>query len=149
MAGKSPFTCIRALILAAALLAGCSSSGGWSEEAFNEALGPVPIGGYTGHGWLSGKVVSTFKDWSSASVAVKRLSPVSNANPVFAGKIFSAYSSGQWQSPFSVAISTNFTAPTYKIFIAASGFRPYSSAAVALVMQQSTGIGTITLTPLP
>jgi len=99
-------------------------------------------------GSISGTVISAFKDWSSATVAVKRRGAIHDAGPIAGGRIFSAYSSGLWQAPFAAFVPGSQTV-SYKTFIAANGFRLYSSPAVTVVQGQTTAIGSITLAPLP
>jgi hypothetical protein len=79
-----------------------------------------PTTGLTSFGSLSGTVVSTFKDWSSATVSVV---PQAGVNPVAAGIIFSNFTGNRWEGPFSAFVPGG----TYRVHLAAKGFAPYSS----------------------
>ena len=98
-------------------------------------------------GSIVGNVGSGFKDWSSATVAIKRRGAVNESDPIAAGSIFSSYTSGSWQAPFAAFVPASTQTVTYKAFIAANGFQLYSSPAVAVVQGQPTNIGEITLSP--
>ena len=102
----------------------------------------------TGFGSISGTVVSTFKDWSGATVAIKRRGAINDTDPIAAGSIFSSYTSGRWEAPFAAFVPPAVD-PIYKTFISAPGFRVYSSPAVSVVQGTTTGIGAIPLSPLP
>lgn len=103
----------------------------------------------TQFGSISGTVSSTFKDWSSATVSVKRRGDINDADPIAAGKIFSNYTSGAWQSPFTTFVPPSNPTVSYKTFISANGFRLYSSSAVSVVQGQTTDLGTIPLVKAP
>lgn len=93
------------------------------------------------YGSLSGTVTSAFKDWSSAIVSVK---PQGSSSSIASGKIFSNYTSNQWQGPFSAFVPPG----TYKAYVTeAKGFQPYSSGLNSVSVGQDTPLGTITLTP--
>lgn len=102
----------------------------------------------TGFGSISGTVVSTFKDWSSATVAIKRRGAINDTNPIAVGAIFSSYTSGRWEAPFAAFVPPA-TDPIYKTFISAPGFGIYSSQSVSVTQGATTDIGTIQLVPLP
>jgi hypothetical protein len=97
-------------------------------------------------GSISGTLLSGLKDWSSAAVSVKRRGAINDIDPIAAGRIFSTYTSGKWQAPFAAFVPPG---PSYKTFIAANGFRIYSSPSVAVVQGQTAALGGITLAPLP
>lgn len=103
----------------------------------------------TQFGSISGTVYSTFKDWSSATVSVKRRGAINDADPIAAGRIFSNYTSGAWQSPFAVFVPSSSPAISYKTFISANGFRIYSSSSVSVMQSQTTDLGTIPLVKTP
>jgi hypothetical protein len=106
-------------------------------------------GDLTQFGSIAGTVLSTFKDWSSATVSVKRRGSINDTDPIAAGKVFSTYTSGAWQAPFTAFVPPSSSAILYKTFIAANGFRLYSSAAVGVIAGQSTDLGPITLVTAP
>jgi len=101
------------------------------------------------YGSISGVVSSTFKDWSSATVSVKRRGAINDIDPIAAGRIFANYTSGAWQSPFAAFVPASTTTISYKTFITANGFRLYSSSAVGVVQGQTTDLGTIPLVKTP
>ncbi len=101
------------------------------------------------YGSIAGTVTSTFADWSSATVAVKRRGSADDINPIAAGTIFSHYTSGAWQAPFAAFVPPNTLPVTYKAFVTANGFQIYSSAAVSVGSGTTTDIGTISLLPSP
>jgi hypothetical protein len=101
----------------------------------------------TQFGSISGTVSSTFKDWSSATVSVKRRGAINDADPIAAGRIFSNFTSGAWQSPFAAFVPPSSQTVSYKTFISANGFRLYSSSATNVILGQTTDIGTIPLIP--
>jgi len=103
----------------------------------------------TQYGSISGVVSAAFKDWSSATVSVKRRGAINDIDPIAAGRIFSNYTSGAWQSPFAAFVPPNPPAISYKTFITANGFRLYSSAAVNVLQNQTTDLGTISLVKSP
>jgi Domain of unknown function (DUF4382) len=103
----------------------------------------------TQYGSISGAVSSTFKDWSSATVSVKRRGTINDINPVAAGRIFSNYTSGAWQAPFAAFVPPSSSTTLYKTFITANGFRLYSSSAVNVTQGQTTDLGTIPLVKTP
>ena len=103
----------------------------------------------TQYGSISGVVSATFKDWSSATVAVKRRGAINDLDPIAAGRIFSSYTSGAWQSPFAAFVPPSSPTVSYKTFISANGFRLYSSAAVNVLQSQTTDLGTIPLVKIP
>lgn len=95
------------------------------------------------YGSISGNVLSTFKDWSSATVSVKRRGAINDTDPIAAGRIFSNYTSGAWQAPFAAFVPASTSTVSYKTFISSNGFSLYSSAAVGVVQGQSTDLGII------
>jgi hypothetical protein len=103
----------------------------------------------TQFGSISGTVFSTFKDWSGATVSVKRRGDVVDTDPIAAGKIFSNYTSGSWQSSFAAFVPPSYPTISYKTFISANGFRLYSSSLVSVTQGQTTDVGTIPLVKDP
>jgi len=103
----------------------------------------------TQFGSISGTVSSTFKDWSSATVTVKRRGAINDADPIAAGRIFSHYTSGGWQAPFAAFVPPSSPTISYKTFISANGFSPYSSSSVSVIKSQTTDLGTIPLVKTP
>lgn len=99
----------------------------------------------TQFGSISGTVFSTFKDWSSATVSVKRRGAINDADPIAVGRIFSNYTSNSWQATFAAFVPPSSSTITHKTFIAANGFRLYSSSTVDVVQGQTTDLGTIQL----
>jgi len=89
-------------------------------------------------GSLSGTVVSTFKDWSSATVAVV---PQAGVNPIAAGTIFSNLSGSRWEGPFSAFVPGG----SYRVHVLAKGFAPYSSPMQAVSTGSDTPLGEIFL----
>jgi len=98
-------------------------------------------------GSIAGTVSSTFKDWSSATIAIKRRGAINDSNPIAAGRIFSSYTSGRWQAPFAAFVPSSTQSVSYKAFIAANGFQLYSSQAVTVVQGESTSVGQVPLAP--
>jgi hypothetical protein len=103
----------------------------------------------TQFGSISGVVSSTFKDWSSATVTVKRRGAINDIDPIAAGSIFSSYTSGSWQSPFAAFVPPSSQTVSYKTFISANGFRLYSSSSVNVIENRTTDLGTIPLIKIP
>ena len=101
-----------------------------------------------GFGSVSGTVSATFKDWSSATVAIKRRGAINDSAPIAVGSIFSNYTSGRWEAPFAAFVPPS-TEPMYKAFISAPGFRLYSSPAVPVTQGETSSIGEVFLAPLP
>lgn len=102
----------------------------------------------TQFGSISGSVISTFKDWSSATVSVKRRGAINDLDPIAVGRIFSSYTSGVWQAPFAAFVPGS-TAVSYKTFVASNGFSLYSSQAVSVTHGMTTDIGTVSLIKMP
>lgn len=102
----------------------------------------------TQFGSITGTVSSTLKDWSSATVSVKRRGAINDSDPIAAGSVFSTYTSGAWRAPFAAFVPPSSTV-SYKTFIAANGFRIYSSPAVSVTQGQATDLGTISLIRTP
>lgn len=103
----------------------------------------------TQYGSISGTLYSTFKVWSSATVSVKRRGVINDADPIAAGRIFSNYTSRSWQAPFAAFVPPNAPTISYKTFIAANGFRLYSSSTVNVMQGQTTNLGNIPLVKSP
>lgn len=103
----------------------------------------------TQYGSISGVVSATFKDWSSATVSVKRRGAINDIDPIAAGRVFSNFTSGAWQGPFAAFVPPSTATVSYKTFITANGFRLYSSSAVGVLQGQTTDLGTIPLVKSP
>ena len=99
------------------------------------------------YGAITGSVTA-FTPWTSATVAVKRRGAINDVDPIASGRIFSNYTSGSWQAPFAAFVPGS-TSVSYKTFIAATGFRVYSSPAVSVTQGAATDLGTISLTTAP
>jgi hypothetical protein len=96
----------------------------------------------TSFGSLSGTVVSTAKDWSSATVTVV---PQNSSNPIAGSAIFSNFSGKRWEGAFSAFVPGG----AYRVHVQASGFAHYSSPLKSVVTGNDTALGDILLTPLP
>jgi len=92
----------------------------------------------TDFGSLSGTVVSTFSDWSSATVSVF---PEGGANAAASGTIFSNFSSNRWEAPFSAFVP----AGSYRLHVLANGFVPYSSPLQTVTTGSDTSVGEVLL----
>jgi len=101
------------------------------------------------YGSISGVVSSTFKDWSSATVSVKRRGAINDIDPIAAGRIFANYTSRSWQAPFAAFVPPSSPTVSYKTFVTANGFRLYSSSAVPVIQGRTTDLGTIPLIKTP
>lgn len=99
-------------------------------------------------GSISGTLISGFRDWSSATVSVKRRGAINDSDPIAAGRIFCSYTSNRWQAPFAVFVPPSTTV-YYKTFITTNGFSTYSSSSLAVMQNQSTALGDIMLVPAP
>ncbi|MCM2359951.1 MAG: DUF4382 domain-containing protein [Geobacteraceae bacterium] len=99
-------------------------------------------GALSDFGSLSGTVVATFKDWSSATVSVV---PQGGVNPVAAGTVFSNLSSGRWEGPFSAFVPGG----SYRVHVQSRGFAPYSSQLKTVTAGSDTPLGEVPLVPLP
>jgi len=101
----------------------------------------------TSFGSLSGTVVSTARDWSSATVTVV---PQNSVNPIAGSTIFSNLSSHlsgrqSWEGDFSSFVPAGI----YRVHVQASGFAPYSSPLKNVINSSDTALGDALLTPLP
>lgn len=92
----------------------------------------------TDFGSLSGTVVSTFRDWSSATVSVV---PQGGANAAASGTIFSNFTSNRWEAPFSSFVP----AGSYRIHLLTDGFAPYSSPLQTVTTGSDTSLGEVFL----
>jgi len=101
-----------------------------------------PDGPLTSFGSLSGTVVSTFRDWSSATVSV---APQGGVNAIAAGTIFSNFSGSRWEGQFSAFVPGG----TYRVHVQARGFANYSSSLTAATAGSDTLIGDVLLVPSP
>lgn len=97
---------------------------------------------YSSFGSLTGTVVSTFKDFSSATVSVV---PQGGTNAVAAGTIFSNFTGNRWEGPFSAFVPGG----TYRVHVQAKGFAPYSSPLQPVAAGSETAVGNVSLVPLP
>jgi len=93
-------------------------------------------------GALTGTVVSTFKDWSSATLSVV---PQGSSNPIAAGRLFSNYTSGRWEAPFSAFVPDG----TYRVHVQTSRFNAYSSPLTTVTGGVESSLGDILLVPAP
>lgn len=103
----------------------------------------------TQYGTIGGTVSATFKDWSSATVTIKRRGAINDTDPIAAGRVFSTYTSGKWQAPFTAFVPPSSQTISYKAFVSANGFRLYSSPALPVAQGQLTDLNEISLTPAP
>lgn len=103
----------------------------------------------TRYGSISGTLFSTFKDWSSATVAVKRRGAIQDVDPIAAGRVFANYTGGAWQAPFAAFVPPSSPTVVYKTFVASNGFNLYSSSAVSVNQGQTTDLGTVHLVETP
>ncbi|OGW32949.1 MAG: hypothetical protein A2X58_05865 [Nitrospirae bacterium GWC2_56_14] len=101
-----------------------------------------PAGPLASFGSLTGTVISTFKDWSSATVTVV---PQGGSSAIAGGTIFSNISASRWEGAFSAFVP----AGTYRVHVQTSGFVPYSSALQPVISGSDTPLGDVLLTPLP
>lgn len=101
-----------------------------------------PSSPLTSFGSLSGTVVSTFRDWSSATVTVV---PQNSVNPIAGSTIFSNFSSKRWEGAFSAFVPGG----VYRVHVQAGGFAPYSSPLKSVITGSDTALGDALLTPLP
>lgn len=97
-----------------------------------------PTGPLVIFGSLSGTVVSTIRDWTSATVSVV---PQGKATSIASGTIFSNFSSNRWEAPFSTFVP----AGTYRLHVLANGFAHYSSQLQTVTTGNDTSLGEILL----
>lgn len=97
---------------------------------------------YNEFGSLSGTVISTFKDFSSATIAVV---PQGGTTPAASGTVFSNFSSNRWEAPFTSFVPGG----TYRVHVQAKGFQPYSSALQSVTVGSDTPLGNLELAPMP
>lgn len=100
-----------------------------------------------GYGSIGGTVISNLRAWSSATVSVKRRGTINDSEPIAAGTVFSTYTGGRWEAPFTAFVPPSGQDGSYKTFITAEGFQPYSSPSVPVLQGQMTDLGEISLTP--
>ncbi len=93
-------------------------------------------------GSLSGMVVSTFKDFSSATVSVV---PQGGTSAVAAGTVFSNFSSSRWEAPFTSFVPGG----AYRVHVQAKGFALYSTSVQTVTAGSNTPLGNLSLVPLP
>lgn len=98
-----------------------------------------------GYGSVGATVTSTFKDWSSATVTIKRRGAINDSDPIAAGTIFSSYTSGRWEAPFTAFVPPSAPGVSYKAFVASNGFQLYSSQAVPVTQGQMTALPDVSL----
>lgn len=99
-------------------------------------------GPLAGFGSLSGTVVATFKDFSSATVSVV---PQGESSAVAAGTVFSNFSSNSWQGPFTAFVP----AGSYRVHVQSKGFALYSTPVNTVAAGSDTPLGNALLVPLP
>ena len=99
-------------------------------------------GPLTDFGSLSGLIVSTFKDFSSATVSVI---PQGSSNAVASGMVFSNFSSNRWEGPFAAFVPSG----DYRVHVRANGFANYSTQVQPVLAGQDTLLDSLTLVPLP
>jgi uncharacterized protein DUF4382 len=91
---------------------------------------------------LSGTVVSTFKDFSSATVSVV---PQGSTGAIAAGTVFSNFSShlsgSRWEGPFASFVPTG----SYRVHVEAKGFALYSSPMQTVSAGNDTLLGEVFL----
>lgn len=97
-----------------------------------------PATALTSFGSLAGTVVSTLRDWSSATVSVV---PRGEVNSIAAGTIFSNISGNRWEAPFSLFVPGG----AYRLHVLAAGFAPYSSPIQTVTTGNETSLGAIIL----
>lgn len=97
---------------------------------------------YDDFGSLAGMVVSTFKDFSSASVSVV---PEGGTIPAASGTVFSSYTSSRWEAPFTSFVP----AGSYKVYVQAKGFDLYSTTLQLVEPNAETAVGELLLVPQP
>jgi hypothetical protein len=96
----------------------------------------------TSFGSLTGTVVSTFKDWSSATISVV---PQGQASAITSGTIFSNLSGSRWEGAFSQFVPGG----SYRVHVQATGFAPYSSPLKSVVTGSDTPLGEVLLKLIP
>ena len=101
-----------------------------------QSAGPL-----TAFGSLTGTVVATFKDFSSATVSVV---PAGEVTPIASGTVFSNISSNRWIGPFSSFVPGG----SYRVHVQSKGFAPYSSPVTTVVSGNETSLGEILFSPL-
>lgn len=99
-------------------------------------------------GSITGTVSATLRDWSAATIAIRRRGAINDSDPIAAGRIFSNFTSGRWQAPFAAFVPPSAQDVSYKAFIAADGFQLYSSHAVPVSQGQAVSLDEIPLIPL-
>ncbi len=90
------------------------------------------------YGSLSGLIMA-LTSWSEATVSVV---PQGSSSAIAAGSVFSTYTSGSYQSPFTAFVP----AGNYRVHVVAPGYRHYSSPFQTVTTGVDTPIGTVTLT---
>ncbi len=97
-----------------------------------------PATALTSFGSLSGTVVSTIRDWTSATVSVV---PRGETASIASGTIFSNFSSNRWEAPVSAFVPGG----VYRLHVEATGFAPYSSPVQTVTTGSDTSLGDILL----
>lgn len=92
-------------------------------------------------GSLTGRVVSTFRDFSSATVSVV---PQGGISPVASSTVFSNLSGSRWAGPYSTFVPGG----SYRVHIQAKGFASYSSPVRTVTTGAETALGDALLAPL-
>ncbi len=101
-----------------------------------------PVAPLTSFGSLSGTVVSTFGDFSSATVSVV---PQGSTGAVAAGSVFSNLSGARWVGPFTAFVPGG----SYRVHVQSNGFAPYSTPVQTVTAGSDTPVGELPLSPLP
>lgn len=101
------------------------------------------------YGTIAGNVMSSFRDFSSATVTIKRRGVINDTDSIASGIIFSSYTSGSWQAPFAAFVPYTTSSIRYRAFVSANRFNLYSSPLTSVVAGQTIDLGNILLTPAP
>lgn len=101
-----------------------------------------PAGPLASFGSLSGTVIATFKDFSSATVSVV---PQGGSSAVASGTVFSNFSGSSWQGPFAAFVPGG----SYRVHVQSRGFAPYSSSLQTVTSGADTPVGNVSLVPIP
>ncbi|MDA8429117.1 MAG: DUF4382 domain-containing protein [Geobacteraceae bacterium] len=102
----------------------------------------------TQYGSISG-TVAAFDRWSSATISVKRRGAINDVDPIATGSVFSNYTSGAWQAPFTAFVPPSSPAILYKTFISSKGFGLYSSSTLNVMQGLTTDLGTVHMIKTP
>jgi len=92
----------------------------------------------TSFGSISGTVVTTTTEWSTATVSVV---PEGGANAAASGTIFSNFTSNRWEAPFSAFVPGG----SYRLHVLANGFATYSSPLQTVTTGSDSSVGEVSL----